>query len=151
MHQEIQRELYRIQREVQNKYVYFLLAAAGACTAFALNQTRGEQLTLSHLFLIGALMLWALSFYCGCKHLQRGITHIFLNQRLNDNEIRQNAPDIEGRNFLEKVSNEVTKYFHRQFTCFVLGTLSYSVWHLLEMALRNPVYATWLSFHFPLL
>ena len=148
---QIQQELYKAQRDTQSKYVHFLLAAAVACLAYAMNQTRGEALHPAHFILAIALFLWATSFYYGCKHLQKVVTHMFWNQRMNDIEVAQNAPDQYIRGLLEYVSDEITKYFHRQFLFFVWGAFSYVVWHILEMALKNPIYAGWMRTYFPLL
>ena len=62
-------EIYRQQRQGQDKYVYFLLAAAGASIAFALNQTKGLALAGSQWSLGVSVACWALSFLTGCSRL----------------------------------------------------------------------------------
>jgi hypothetical protein len=47
MPSEQQIEIYRQHRTAQDKYGYFLLAAAGAAIAFAVNQTQGAKLAWS--------------------------------------------------------------------------------------------------------
>ncbi len=49
-------EVFKALRSAQDRYDYFLMAAAGAAVAFALNQTHGEALSLSHMPLGGALL-----------------------------------------------------------------------------------------------
>jgi hypothetical protein len=39
------REVYRQLRMAQDKYTYFLLAAAGAAIALAVNQTQGAAIS----------------------------------------------------------------------------------------------------------
>jgi hypothetical protein len=43
MPSEQQIEIYRQHRTAQDKYIYFLLAAAGAAIAFAVNQTQNAK------------------------------------------------------------------------------------------------------------
>jgi hypothetical protein len=50
-------ELFRALRDTQEKYVYFLLAAAGAAIGFALSQTQQATLSWSKLPLAGAVFL----------------------------------------------------------------------------------------------
>ena len=59
---EIELEVYRQHRVSQDKYAYFLLAAAGAAIAFSLNQTHSAALSRSHWSLAGAGLCWGLSF-----------------------------------------------------------------------------------------
>lgn len=62
-------DLYKLHRAGQDKYTYFLLAAAGAAVAFAVTKTEG--LTLSWwLVPVGlAILSWGCSFYCGCTNV----------------------------------------------------------------------------------
>ena len=60
-------QLYKIGREGQEKYTYFLLAAAGAAIAFAVTQSQTATLTLSKIPLALAILSWAFSFYAGCR------------------------------------------------------------------------------------
>lgn len=62
-----------------DKYTYFSLAAAGAAIAFAVNQTQGAKLAWSQLPLAGAVVCWALSFFCGCRHLEYIASGLFAN------------------------------------------------------------------------
>jgi hypothetical protein len=63
-----ERELYRLLRDAQDKYVYFLLTVAGAAIAFTTNQTRGASMHWSQTPLAMAVLAWALSFFFGCRH-----------------------------------------------------------------------------------
>ena len=69
MSSEAEREVFRVLRESQSKYTYFLLAAAGAAIGFALTQTQDESLACSQWPLELAVFLWGSSFFCGCRHL----------------------------------------------------------------------------------
>ena len=49
MADEMAREVYKALREAQNKYTYFLLAAAGAAIALAVKQTQGTAMAWSQI------------------------------------------------------------------------------------------------------
>jgi hypothetical protein len=55
-------EIYKATREGQDKYTYFLLAAAGAAVAFAVTQSQTATLTWSKVPLALAVLSWAFSF-----------------------------------------------------------------------------------------
>lgn len=63
------REIYRALRDAQNRYTYFLLAAAGGAIGFAVTQTRDASLNWTHSLLGCAGLAWGFSFYFGCRHL----------------------------------------------------------------------------------
>ena len=63
-------EIYKAAREGQDKYTYFLLAAAGAAIAFSVTQSQNAFLTWSKLLLALAVLSWALSFYAGCRQIR---------------------------------------------------------------------------------
>lgn len=67
-------EIYKATREGQDKYTYFLLAAAGAAIAFAVTQSQTATLTWSKIPLALAVLSWAFSFYAGC-HQIRDVTN----------------------------------------------------------------------------
>ena len=66
----MQKEVYKALRDVQDKYVYFLLTATGAAVAFAVTQTQTAKLAWTQAPLGFALLFWGLSFFCGCRHIQ---------------------------------------------------------------------------------
>jgi hypothetical protein len=54
----------------QEKYTYFLLAAAGAAIGFAVQKTVDLALSWGQLPVGLACLSWARSFYCGCRTLE---------------------------------------------------------------------------------
>lgn len=60
-------ELHKQLKTAQEKYIYFLLAAAASAIGFAITQTKTEALTMSHIPLGIAVFSWVLSFYSGLK------------------------------------------------------------------------------------
>jgi hypothetical protein len=58
MSDEPRLEIYRQIRTAQEKYTYFMLAAAGACIAFAVTKTQEAVLAWHHLLLAGSVLCW---------------------------------------------------------------------------------------------
>ena len=79
---EAELEVYRAHREAQTRYTYFLLAAAGAAIALAVNQTQSSSLSWSQFPLAAAVLSWALSFFFGCRHLGYVASTLFANPAL---------------------------------------------------------------------
>ena len=82
MASELQRELYRTLREAQDKYTYFLLAAAGAAIGLAVSQTQGARIVWAQIPLALAVLSWGLSFYFGCRHVAYVNSTIYANVEL---------------------------------------------------------------------
>lgn len=64
-------DLHKAHSQAQEKYTYFLLAAAGAAIGFAVQKTEGLPLSWWLLPVGIATVIWGASFYCGCKNLDR--------------------------------------------------------------------------------
>ena len=75
-------ELYKQHRTGQDKYTYFLLAAAGAAIGFAIQKTEGLVLSWWLLPVAVATLCWVVSFYFGCKNLIWVQTTIYSNYNL---------------------------------------------------------------------
>jgi hypothetical protein len=60
-----------------DKYTYFLLAAAGAAIALALNQTQGSAVPLA-----AAVLCWGLSFFFGVRHIKYVNSTLYANAEL---------------------------------------------------------------------
>lgn len=141
-------EIHRQLMSVQEKYTYFLLAAVGACIAFALSQTRNESISCQHLFLALAVVMWGLSFFCGCRYLQKKELVIsanvqFLRAENGTHPIAGNNPAYVAAVKLaieEQVSKSgaiASRYKSWQFYFFIGAVIFYITWHVLEMFART--------------
>jgi uncharacterized membrane protein YgdD (TMEM256/DUF423 family) len=141
-------EVYRQHRTTQDQYTYFLLAAAGAAIALAVQQTMDRSLSLSLLPLGAAVLSWGASFYCGCLQLQYLSAILYANMDLLIIEQGRhpkvgNHPDyIEAassgvKKAIDGNSNRVQRYARWQFRLLVLGAILFVGWHVIEMALRT--------------
>jgi hypothetical protein len=141
-------ELYRQYRTAQDKYIYFLLAAAGAAIALAVHQTQDAKLSLSQIPLGVAVALWGLSFFYGCRHL------IYTSLVLRDNsallDVQAGEHPMAGRDMdrieasvkilrdiIEKHSTKASWFARLQFNSLVCGAIFYLAWHIYEMWLRT--------------
>ena len=148
MADEMAREVYKALREAQNKYTYFLLAAAGAAIALAVNQTQGTAMAWSQIPLAAAGLSWGLSFFFGCRHLAYVNSTLYANAELLRVE-RGQHPEVgahpqmmaaasEGiRRAIETNSERANRLGHLQFRFLIAGAVLYVVWHILEMYLRG--------------
>jgi hypothetical protein len=148
MSSEQQIEVFRQLRTSQDKYVCFLLAAAGAAIALAVNQTQGAQLAWSQLTLAAGVLLWAMSFFFGCRHLAYVCSTLYANAELLRVEsgihpgVGQHPQLMsaarEGiRQAIESNSKRASRFARWQFACLILGAIGYLAWHVLEMWLRT--------------
>lgn len=141
-------EVYRQLRTSQDKYIYFLLAAAASAVALALNRTQDHLLTWLLLPWGLALLLWGLSFFFGCRHLAYVSSTLFANAELIRVERGEHPkagthPQVitaasEGiRSAIEYNSDRANLLAKLQFRFLIAGALAYVVWHLLEMYART--------------
>lgn len=138
-------ELFKASRESQNRYTYFLLAAAVAAIGYALGQTQGLPLNISQLHLGIAILCWGVSFFCGCKHIAYINSNLYANMELlrvesgEHPKLRGYGPDgiaaaSEGiRLAFDSNSEKASSFANWQFRLLVWGGLFYMAWHLLSM------------------
>jgi hypothetical protein len=140
-------EIYRQQRQGQDKYIYFLLAAVGASIAFALNQTNDLALASSQWPLGVAIACWAISFLTGCSRLVTIEETLNLNAGLlrvqkGTHELLNHASEIPFAakimtDNLENVNRRANRRARWQYQFLVLGAAFYIGWHVHEMYLRS--------------
>jgi hypothetical protein len=145
---ETEREIYKTLREAQTRYTYFLLAAAGAGIALAVNQTHNSPLSPRQIPLAAAVLSWGLSFFFGCKHLGYVINALHSNITLlqvesgthpqvgDDPQLAADArPGIQEA--MERNAMRSRRWGNRQFRLLLLGGSLYIIWHVLEMCART--------------
>jgi len=75
-------DLHKAHQSGQDKYTYFLLAAAGAAIGLAVQKTEGLSLSWWLLPVALATVSWGASFYFGCRNLIWVQTSIMANYNL---------------------------------------------------------------------
>ncbi len=148
MSQETLHEIFRQYRTAEDKYTYFLLAAAGAGIALAVNRTANSGIALSQIPLALAVLSWALSFFFGCRQVLYIQSNLYANFNLLQVESGEHpeigyAPDhqkaaAEGiRKAMKFNAERAGRHARKQFAFLALGAAMYVAWHVLEMSLRS--------------
>ena len=137
---ELETELYSAFREGYNKYIYFLLAAAGAAIAFAVTQTQTAVLSPAKILLAISVASWGVSFFCGCRQILENIyllkqNCILLRMQASGPRTPQNIQSL--KNHVEDQEKKTGKWGNWQFRLLITGACFYIAWHVLEMYLRT--------------
>lgn len=136
--------LYKAHQAGQEKYTYFLLAAAGAAIGLAVQKTEGLKLSWWLLPVAAATLCWALSFVCGCKNVHWVHAVISANVALlklqNGTHPEQppypehTAVAIEGvRLAIDNNAGWAGFNAMWQFRLLVAGAVFFIVWRIAEM------------------
>jgi hypothetical protein len=141
-------ELYRQHRTEQNKYTYFLLAAAASGIALAVRVTSDATLHWSLAPLGASVISWGLSFYYGCRHLQKGQDVTRANADLL--KIQRGEHPLAGpepwkqaasanivADIMEREAAVAGQHYNRQFYLLVAGAILFVAWHVLTIVLRS--------------
>lgn len=137
-------DLQRQHQTSQDKYTYFMLAAAGACIAYAVEKAIGIPLTIYLCLFALSVFFWSASFYCGCKcaNTVQALIRANLNLLLvhaGNHESQPNHPEllaaaIRGiRNAIDTNSKKAKFFNDWQFRFFVIGGLFFVGWRITEI------------------
>ena len=133
--------------DMREKHVNFLLAASGACIAFAVTQTRMENLAFVHIPLGLAILCWALSFWFGCMFVRHRSTTLLLkgtHQQLAESPtstpsqlmIYEHAASNSEGSFNTFYNNRAGIGYIWQLRMFVIGAACFLGWHVWGMWIR---------------
>jgi hypothetical protein len=137
-------EVYKQHRAEQDKYTYFLLAAAAAAIGFAVQKTEGLRFSWWLLPVALATASWGISFFFGCKNLlwaQTGLAanYNLLQLRKGVHPEQPQQPEgaqaaIAGVKTAMRSSGEKSRlYAVWQFRTLIAGAVLFIVWRVLEM------------------
>ena len=148
MSNEAAREVFKAHREAQEKYVYFLLAAAGAAIGLAVTRTSDTALAWAHVPLGLAVACWGISFFFGCQRVLHAHSVLALNLDLLD--VQRGVHALTGsdpamiayaqeviRESVEAQQNKVSQGARFQFYFLIAGAILFIAWHVLDMYLRR--------------
>lgn len=141
--------LQRQHQASQEKYTYFMVAVAGACIAYAIEQAVGVPLTLDLSLLALSLLCWSASFYCGCKCTNTVRTLIRANANLlslyvGNHESQPDQPELLAaaicgvRNAIDTNMNHAKLLNDWQFRLFVMGGVFFVGWRITEIIRLAP-------------
>lgn len=149
MSAELENELHYKVIEMRQKYVYFLLAAVGACIGFAVTQSGKALLDLWSIPLGVSLLLWGVSFYLGCRYLHYRSVTLATNAAIiklldGRHELAGQDPTAQKMG-LETFGKNVEINSHKSGFCyrwqlwlFIGGVIFFLAWHIIEMWRRIP-------------
>jgi hypothetical protein len=141
---EEQKEIQKQFRQQQEKYTYYIIALCVAAIGFSVNKTIGVPLILIQIPLGIAVLAWGTSIFCGLKFLRFVISNLFTNNEYfeiiqgNNPEIGKNPQIIEAaeegiKQAMQSNSKTASKLANWQDALFLVGFISFLVWHLIEM------------------
>ena len=143
--ENLELELQKQFKASQEKYIYFLLAAAASAIGFAMTQSKVEPLEWIHIPLGLSIVFWALSFISGLHFIEYSTSFTFQNQNYLafKREIKSYS-QIEAVKLLNEFKAHMSKnsekqlqkmkfYGNTQSISLLLGALSYIVWHIIRM------------------
>ncbi|MDE3235828.1 MAG: hypothetical protein KGO81_07735 [Bacteroidota bacterium] len=134
-------ELTKRHFEAVDKYVYFLLAAAGAAIGFSIQKVDNRPLSYSLIPLGLSVLCWGISFYSGCNCIKN-----------KNNATETNLSTMTQYNLTTKISKEdyyksidsyaafmkKSKDFSRwQFNFLIIGVILFICWTILEMYIKT--------------
>ena len=136
--------LHKAHQTGQEKYTYFLLAAAGAAIGFAVQKTEGLPLSWWLLPVALATVCWGVSFHFGCKNViwvQTSIMANFNLLQLRRGSHPEQPPHQElvsaaipgVKSALKNNVNKAQFYGIWQFRLLVAGAIFFIAWRVAEM------------------
>lgn len=140
------KDLFKLHRDKQEKYIYYLIALAVAAVGFSLSKTFDQPLKYSQLPLGLAVLCWALSIHNGLKFLQFDLATLYANLALFDivegrHELSGNHPEkikigIESvQSAMHDNANSGQNHSFWQIRFLYVGIILFLIWRFLEMYL----------------
>jgi hypothetical protein len=140
-------ELFRQFYLGQNKYAYFLLAAAGASIGFAVNRSSGMSLSPWMTPLAISVLCWGLSFWAGSLHLRHMMSttaNSYCLLQVESGEHRalpQGSTEWERElaargiwNAMKSNEEHSMRYARWQFNLLITGAAFFVAWHVVTLA-----------------
>lgn len=133
-------DLEKVHLAGQERYAYFLLAAAGAAVAFAVQKTEGAVLSWWLLLVAAAALCWALSFFAGCKVVW--CSQAIVSSQINIARARTD-PGLSEEQRRQSISNhwfaldpklaKAAVYAKLQIQLLFAGGIFFCLWHIAEI------------------
>lgn len=143
--ENLELELAKQFKASQERYIYFLLAAAASAIGFAMTQSKVEPLNWIHIPLGMSVLLWAVSFISGLRFIEYTTSFTFQNQNyLAFKRELKSYTQVDAAKLLIEFKTRMSKtnekqlqkmkfYGNTQSISLLFGALSYIVWHIIRM------------------
>lgn len=142
-------EVWKMFRQTQEKYVYFILSLSVAAIAFAVASTDQTAFRWSHILLGLAVASWLIAVYFGIRWSQWNISTLFANHELLRVQSGKHLTDIkippgyqeaaiEGiKKAMSSNAQDLERSFNRQGIAFYTGISFFIAWHIWEMIIAS--------------
>lgn len=128
----------------QSKYVYFILTFSVSAIGFWIYMTANlhiAELNWKYYFLFGCVFFWVLSILFGMRNRRYILLSAHSNMTallVDDDEHYKTSVDkhIAYKKIMKMMENNSEKadsYFKLQAILFIIGTIIFSVWHILQI------------------
>lgn len=135
--ERVEKLIFR-NKEIAEKYVYYLLAADAACVAFAIDQGKKLTLSIAQIPLGVAVLCWGFSFFNGLKQIQAFERYITLNVIQLKLSIKNSHLGHKQYNELNSLDEKIYKLRNKQNIYFGLGILAFLIWNIVRMYYNQP-------------
>jgi hypothetical protein len=136
---EGQLELYRSHHQLQEKYVFYIVALCVSAIGFSIYCTMGKPLQYSQILLLIAVLCWAGSIFCGLNYIKNLLYSSLENsQRLDLQGRNLNQADFQKLKAIldikaKGININLTRYYAWQEYLFYAGVVFFIGWHILQM------------------
>lgn len=121
-------EIRKHHREMQTKFVYFLLAINAAAIGYAVTIPKGDDVNRTYLILTAAIILWGLSFLFGTIFLMLMIAHEGTNQALLEHITDSHKQKYEKQ--LKHYNMLGPKFLRLMLYTILAGFITFIIWHI---------------------
>lgn len=138
------REIVRQNHDAQDKYTYFLLAAAGSCIALSVSRTTGVAPTWPMLLLGAAVVSWAWSIWNGVQNRRYHQAILYANADLlrvqaglhPETGRRPGAIEAASQGIMTAMTENVetaASFARWQLYSLLIGAGFFLAWHVIDM------------------
>ena len=142
---DVKFEIYRSLSQLQEKFVFYIIALNVAAIGFAVYLTLDKPLVLTQIPLGIAVVSWGLSIWFGTSYLKKLIESKSINFEMlklegNRTLINQNDYAAKSNDLMEEdqqIHIKIIQYLKYHEIFFYAGIICFLAWHFLQMAVLS--------------
>lgn len=142
---DVKFEIYRSLSQLQEKFVFYIIALNVAAIGFSVYLTLGKPLVLTQVPLGLAVLSWAVSIWFGMNYLKKLVDSKSVNFEMLKLEgsrtlINQSDYTTKSNELMEedqKIFLKIVQYLKYHELLFYAGIVCFLFWHFLEMAILS--------------
>jgi hypothetical protein len=139
---DVKFEIYRSLSQLQEKFVFYVIALNVSAIGFSVYLTLGKPLVLTQIPLGLAVLFWGLSIWFGMNYLKKLVDSKSVNFEMlklegartliNQNEYTAKSNELMKED--QKIFLKIVQYLKYHEMLFYAGIVCFIFWHFLEMA-----------------